>query len=39
MWNTLYSRGLNVLVHLPDLFALRIALYDTQEHFLLRDML
>ena len=39
MWNTLYSKGLNVLVHLPDLFALRIALYDTQEHFLLRDML
>lgn len=38
-WNTYYSRGLNIVAHLPDLFAVRVALYDTKEKYLMENML
>lgn len=39
MWNTYHARGLNNVVHLPDLFCVRVGLYDKIQHFVLDDML
>ena len=39
MWNTYHAKGLNSVVHLPDLCCVKVSLYDKTQKFLLSDML
>ncbi|MCL2248237.1 MAG: hypothetical protein FWC13_03095 [Oscillospiraceae bacterium] len=39
MWNTYHAKGLNSVVHMPDLSCVRVGLYDKTQKFLLSDML